>query len=64
MNFGRNLGIIMLDRNIKACDLAEKVGVSVSAISKIKRRQRKPSLELAEKIAEALGVSLDELNKN
>jgi transcriptional regulator with XRE-family HTH domain len=45
-------------------DLAEKVSVWFTAISNIERGDSEPSLELATKLADALGVSIDDLVKN
>ena len=63
MNFGRNLAIAMLDRGITKTELAQKVGCSVSMISKICKRQRMPSLEIALKIGDSMGISVDRLMK-
>jgi transcriptional regulator with XRE-family HTH domain len=41
--------------------LAERVGTHFTAISKIERSQRAPSLSLAVRIAGALGVTVDVL---
>lgn len=61
MNIGRNLNTLMYDKDISARELARKLGVSETTISKIKNNERKPSIELASKISKVLDVSLDKL---
>lgn len=63
MNIGRNLNTLMYDKDISARELARKLGVSETTISKIKNNERKPSIELASKIASELDVPLDSLVK-
>jgi len=45
----------------RQADLAEKVGVFQSEISEIETGERKPNVYLAKRIAEALGVGIDEI---
>lgn len=61
MNFGRTLAIELMDRKLTKTAFAEMVGVSPAMISKICRRERMPSFEVAVKIADALGVTVDYL---
>ena len=61
MNIGRNLNSLLYDKHISARELARRVGVCEGTISKIKVNERKPSIELAQKIAAELGVTVDEL---
>lgn len=63
MNIGRNLTIAMYDRKISARELAARLGVCEATISKIKKNERKPSIELADGIAKELGITVDELLK-
>ena len=63
MNFGRNLAIRLMDKNMTKCEFANKVGVSISTISKICKKQRMPSCDLALKIADALETTVDDLMK-
>lgn len=53
----------LLESNeISQYELAKKMGVSNGTITELKMgRIKKPSFELAYKISDALGVSLDEL---
>lgn len=46
---------------LSLAQLAEKAGTHLSAISKLERGQRAPSLRLAADLASALGVTVDVL---
>ena len=48
-------------RDWTQADLADKVGISRQAVISIEKYKYTPSLELAFKIAEAFGVSIDEV---
>lgn len=61
MSIGRNITILMYDKDIKSRDLAKKIGVSESTISKIRNNERLPSLRLTQKMADALDCTVDEL---
>ena len=61
--FGANVQHRMLDKNLNKINLAKKVGVTPSAISKICHNKRDPSCKLALKIADALGTTVDDLVK-
>lgn len=55
---------IITEKNITQYELAKKMKVSVSVITELKKgRIKKPSFELACKIADALEISLDQLRK-
>lgn len=57
-----NLGRIMVDRRIKAKDLADKTGISQQTISKIKNNPHEVvKTDLIEKLCQALGVTHVEL---
>lgn len=45
---------------LKQHELAERVGVDQRTISHIERNRRKPSIELAIRLAREFGISLDE----
>ena len=49
------------ERDWTQADLAEKVGISRQAVISIEKYKYTPSLELAFKIAEVFGVSIDEV---
>ena len=48
-------------RNIKQTDIAERLGISQNAYSRLEQNQTKLSIEQAEKLAEIFGVSLTDL---
>ncbi|AGX41444.1 helix-turn-helix domain-containing protein [Clostridium saccharobutylicum] len=56
-----NIKRLMTVKNITSKKLAEMVGVSPTHISYILNNKREPSMELLNKIATALGVSIDEV---
>ena len=53
--------VLMDERDWTQADLADKVGISRQAVISIEKYKYTPSLELAFKIAEAFGVSIDEV---
>lgn len=62
-NFSENLRKALADKNIPQADLAQKIRQSTSSVSHIVTGQRLPTLVTACDIAEAVGVSLEELLK-
>lgn len=56
-----NIKRLMTIKNITSKKLAEMVGVSPTHISYILNNKREPSMELLNKIATALGISIDEI---
>jgi len=61
VEFKNRIREIRRQRGLRQVDLAKMVGVFQSEISEIECGKRKPSVYLAKRIAEALGVSLDDL---
>ena len=53
--------VLRAERDRTQADLADKVGISRQAVISIEKYKYTPSLELAFKIAEAFGVSIDEV---
>ena len=53
--------VLRAERDWTQADLAEKVGISRHAVISIEKYKYTPSLELAFKIAEVFGVSIDEV---
>ena len=49
--------------NMSQADLAEKLGTSVPTVSRYENGERSPDLEIAARIAKALGCKLDDLIK-
>lgn len=54
---------LMESRSVTQAELAEEVGVSVAAISYFTRGLKQPKLEVAQRMAEFFGVTVDELLK-
>ena len=63
MSIGRNITILLYDKNIKQQDLAREVGVSPQMMSRIIKGEKVPSLPKLVAIAKTLEVRLDELIK-
>lgn len=55
--------VLRAEKDWTQADLADKVGISRQAVISIEKYKYTPSLELAFKIAEAFGVSIDEVFK-
>ena len=53
--------VLRAERDWTQADLADKVGISRQAVISIEKYKYTQSLELAFKIAEAFGVSIDEV---
>lgn len=51
--------VLRAERDWTQVDLADRVGISRQAVISIEKYKYTPSLELAFKIAEAFGVSID-----
>lgn len=60
-NFGTNLKQFRLDKGFSQEAFAAQIGVHVTNLSKYERSKSIPSLEIAEKMAAILDISLDEL---
>lgn len=60
-NFGGNLKRFRTEKGFSQEAFATKIGVHVTNLSKYERNKSVPSLEIAEKMASALDMSLDVL---
>ena len=60
-DFGNRLFRLRRKAGLSQAQLGEKAGVSNKAVSKWENGRAKPGLDTAEKLAEALGVSVDDL---
>ncbi len=60
-NFGSNLKQFRSENGLSQEAFAAKIGVHVTNLSKYERSKSIPSLEIAEKMATALDISIDEL---
>jgi transcriptional regulator with XRE-family HTH domain len=61
MSFGKNLKDARVAKNISQEDLAKKIGVHANHISRYERDLSNPSIEVVQKIAATLDISIDEL---
>ena len=64
MSIGRNIRIMAYDKNISLKELAEAAGVSGAMMTKIVKGEKNPSVEKFARIAEKLGVTMDDLAKD
>ena len=63
MAISNNLKDIRVERNLIQEDLAEATGSCSRTISRIERRERNPSLEMAIRLAHYLNMSVEEIFK-
>ena len=56
--------VLRAERDWTQADLADKVEISRQAVISIEKYKYTPSLELAFKIAEVFGVSIDEVSEH
>lgn len=61
MSFGSRLISIRKERKISQGELAEKTGIHANVLGRYEREEATPSVEMAAKLADVLGVSLDYL---
>lgn len=61
MELGQNIMLIRKKKNLSQAELGKIIGTSGDVIGRYERNDIKPSIEVVEKIAEALEVSLDYL---
>lgn len=61
MTFGERVVILRKQLKLSQDDLAKKVGTSAPIIGRYERNEIKPSIEVAAKISDSLGVSVDYL---
>ena len=64
MSIGENIKYIRKSKGLTQKELAEKIGVTDSAITKYEKGDREPNWKTLNKIAEALGVTINDLVKN
>lgn len=63
LQFGKKLREVRIKKNKSQGDIAKILGVHRSYISGLERGKRNPSLLTVHKVANALGVSVNELLK-
>ena len=61
MNVGENIRRIRTAKGIYQADLAKQAGITQAMLSFIERGTRLPSLPVGKLIADALGVTIDDL---
>jgi len=59
--FSDNLRALLSSHNVSQKELAEKIGTTETSMSRYVNGERKPNIEVAVKIANALGVGIEEL---
>ena len=59
--FGDNVTRARKARSLSRAELADKIGSSAPVVGRYERAEMTPSVEIAAKLADALGVSLDYL---
>ena len=64
MAFEDRLSLVRKQKKIRQADLGRMVGTSGDIIGKYERGENTPSIDVAAKIADALGVTLDYLVKD
>ena len=64
MNIGDKITTLRKQKNLSQTDLGNAAGVSREIIGRYERNEVMPSIEVAAKIADVLGVSLDYLAGN
>ena len=60
MGVGDKIKLLRKTRNMTLKELAEKIGVHFGSLSNIEKGTRNPSLDMLDKIAEALEISVNE----
>lgn len=61
MSFSNRLTSLRKQRKIAQGELAKTVGIHANVLGRYERGEANPSIEMASKLADALGVSLDYL---
>ena len=64
ITFGKRLGEVRKDKKMSQEDLAKKMDMQGAVIGRYERDEVKPSIDVAAKIAQVLGISLDYLVGN
>lgn len=61
MSFGNRIITLRKEQKLAQGELAEKIGVHQNVLGRYERGEAMPSIEMASKIADTLGVSIDYL---
>lgn len=60
-DFGRTLRKLRTEADLNQAELADRAGITQSAVSQIEKGERAPSFDVLRRLAAALGVSTAEL---
>lgn len=63
IKFAKRLKSLRLERHLSQEEFASLCGIDRTYIGRLERLERKPSLEIIQKIADGLGIELTELLK-
>lgn len=63
MSIGRNIRILAFDKKISLKEISEAAGISQAMMTKIVNGEKNPSVAKLVKIANKLGVTIDDLVK-
>lgn len=58
MKIGKNIRLLRKSANVTLRSFAEKIAISASFLSDVEREKSNPSIDMAERIADGLGVPL------
>ncbi len=61
MNLGDNMMLLRKKKSLSQADLGKKIGTSGDVVGRYERGDIKPSIDVVEKIADVLDVSIDYL---
>lgn len=60
----KGLKVLRKSQNLTQAELAAKTGISRVSVTRYETGERSPSIKAAQKLAAALGCTIDELVKN
>lgn len=61
MTFGERLSIVRKRKGLSQAEVGKTIGINGDAYGRYERNEVRPTIEMATKISEALGISLDYL---
>lgn len=63
MNFGERMRLLRTTKGLTQDEIAKRVGIKQPCVAQYERGSKQPTIPTAKAIAEALGVSIEELIK-
>jgi transcriptional regulator with XRE-family HTH domain len=63
MNFGLNLKLARTAAGMTQTELADKLGIAQKQLSRYERGEQTPSVEMAVRMADALGIDMNTLTR-